>query len=160
VIIIDGYNLLRQTQGLYAELNEELSSAGLCQVLSSWASKCGREVLVIFDGYPPADFAATYSKRFDRLEIIFSRSNKTADQVICEHVKSSSSPRRLIVVSSDNQIRRVAARRRCKLLRSLEFWQQVCKELSRPSRPKEPSEKRTGLDAGQVDYWLEQFGID
>lgn len=158
--IIDGYNLLHHVQGCYVDSQERLTPYQLCVILSRWAQQHrARKLLVVFDGYPLAD-SGLGDRRFDRVEIIFSRSAKTADEVIADHIKSSSSPRRLTVVSSDRQIQQGASRRRCKSSGSDQFWLRLCKDLSKPSMPREPSEKRAGLAGQDINYWLKQFDIE
>jgi len=157
-LLIDGYNLLHEASRDYAAYGHSLSPAALCQILSRWASRRRRQVEIVFDGYPPADFGAAES-RFEWVRIAFSRGDGNADEVIARRIESSTAPRRLLVVSSDRQVQRAARRRNCGRVDSGRFWQRVCKDLSRPRRAKEPIEKRVGLSADQLDYWLEQFGL-
>ncbi len=157
--IIDGYNLLHHAQRCYTDSQQHLGPGQLCMILSRWAQQHrARNLMVVFDGYPPAN-SGLQARQFDRMEIVFSKSARTADQVIADYVKSSSSPRRLIVISSDRQVQQSASRRRCKFSGSDQFWLRLCKDLSKPSAPREPSEKRTGLTGQDIDYWLKQFGI-
>ena len=116
--------------------------------------------IVAFDGGPlrgisyevePADF----------LRVIFSGAGSGADTVLEDLIQKNTAPRRLVVVSSDIRLKKAARRRRAQSLTSPEFLMQMVRRMSAPvRRPPEPREKRQGVESGQLDKWLDLFGIE
>jgi hypothetical protein len=156
-IVIDGDNLLHVARGALEEAHRG-NRAWLCRVLASWGDRSGREMTVVFDGVRPAnpgDGPVTEGELLIRYG-----GTRMADDVIIEMIESSGSPRRLVVVSSDRQIRAAARRRRARSVDSPSFIETVIKDLSRPmpAGEHEPAEKYQGLKEGDADYWLKQFG--
>ena len=153
--LIDGNNLIHALM----EVGPEVRRVGLCEVLAE-ALPAGEDVTVVFDGPHPE--GGLPGELAERLEAIFTPGHP-ADETICARIASDSAPRRLIVVSSDREIRRAATRRRCQSVTSEDFSRELCRLLRRASqtsaeRP-EPPEKRSGLDEGQTDDWMRVFGL-
>lgn len=154
--LIDGNNLL------YAicEIGPSVGRTGLCKLLGALIESDGR-VCVIFDG--PAPSKAIYQQMVQTRITVEFRPRSGADAAIIEHIQASTAPRRLIVVSSDRQIRKAARKRRCPSVRSEEFAEQLLKLVERSRRtpkPSEPKEKTAGLSEEQSRYWLKQFDIE
>lgn len=158
-VLIDGNNLLyaaRAEDGVEPRTGRYL----LCQALGQWAQRTGEKVHVIFDGpSPPPDLARQIGH--DAIRVSYSGAGNDADTAVIRELESDSAARRLIVVSSDRQIVRVARRRRARPEKSEEFWHRVCRELARQvPAPAEPVEKRDGLAPQQSSEWLAEFGLD
>ncbi len=87
---------------------------------------------------------------------------RPADEVIIEHIRANSAPRRLTVVSTDREIRQAARRRRCKSVTSQDFAVLLEKLTEAPTqrRPSEPPEKTHGLSGKHVDEWMKEFGFE
>ncbi len=156
-VIVDGQNLLhaaRRTEG-----RQQLSRAGLCNLLAEWAEKHAEQLGIVFDGSPPR--RRSLRQPSGRVHVAFSGPGRTADEVLIQHIDESSAPRRLLVVSSDRQIQKAAKRRRCRRAGSDAFCRMVLRQLAEPiKRPSEPAEKHEGLSPDQARDWLKEFGID
>jgi predicted RNA-binding protein with PIN domain len=98
------------------------------------------------------------------ITIRFSGKGRSADDVIREMVARSSTPRRLLVVTSDNAVLRAARRRRCDVITSDSFLKQIAadvRDADRPLRKKLPSKPAaTSMSAEQVNKWIDIFNAD
>jgi len=157
-VVIDGYNLLHAARSV-----EELCQLGrrqLCQMVAAWSQRVGEPVLLVFDGAEPSDALAS-QLHAEGIDVLYSGTGRSADEVVGEQVRVSSAPRRLLVVSTDRVIRQAARRRRCRHATSAEFVELMMRVLSQPGRPSsEPIEKRQGTPPDEVDEWLRRFGFD
>ena len=122
-----------------------------------------RKGCVVFDGPRPERALPEPAGGKNWPEVVFS-APRSADEIIMERIAGDSAPRRLIVVSSDREIRRAARRRRCKIRISQDFAADVLRASARSARPAatpaEPPEKHEGLSPEQSKAWLEEFGLD
>jgi len=154
--LIDGQNLLHAVR--CEPGGQGVTRKGLCNLLARWADVHGGYVFVVFDGAPPK--SAGSGEPAGRVQVAFSGPEKTADEVLIERIRACSWPRRLLVVSSDRQIRKAAGARRCPQSTSEAFAEALLKPpAKREARPDEPREKHRGLRPGQAARWLEQFGL-
>ena len=81
------------------------------------------------------------------IEMVFS-GHARADDIIQARIASDSAPRRLTVVSTDREIRKVAHSRRCQICLSEQFAQALLdgtRHTHQPPDATEPPEKRAGL---------------
>lgn len=106
-----------------------------------------------------------------------------ADDQIGRMIAASTSPRRLLVISSDNQVRKMAQRRRCRWLSSEDFLAQLAHDglhaVHRGGGPPGTSPRRGAaaraaaspakavspraavpLKSAQVNSWVRHFGLD
>ena len=93
--------------------------------------------------------------------MVFAVANPTADERIDELIRANSDPKRLTVVSSDNQVRASARRRGAKSLTSDEFLDSLdpARPAIRPSPLSRPwPEKPTSLSETEAAYWAREFG--
>ena len=151
--LIDGNNLIPAL----AETGPEVGRVALCELLAT-ALPAGEDVCVVFDG--PRPDAGVPVELDVRLTIIFSP-GRPADLTIIDRIEANTAPKRLIVVSSDREIRQHARRRRCQSVASDEFAATLVRLLGRSSPPRsnEPSEKHEGLAETDTDHWLGYFGM-
>ena len=165
-LLIDTFNVLHTTGVLPPELSgiDVLGLIGLLQ-RSRYA---GERVTLACDGSPQVTIQDTGTiglvEEVDGLDgytIRHSGPRKTADDLIIELIKVNTAPRRLIVVSSDNQILRAARKRRCKVFSSPEFLQQLADDarLPRPNNSSLPK-PRTAMTDQQVARWMNIFKLD
>ena len=114
----------------------------------------------MFDGPPPTGPRAEQIAD-ERIEVRYA-ADRTADEVIVEAIAADTGPRDLAVVSTDREIRRAAGRRRCRVVRSEDFADELIDAMNAPPRPEptEPPEKRHGLSPEETDAWLEELNID
>ena len=107
-IIIDGYNLIRQSDSLSQLDNQDiqLGREALIDTLSAYKRIKNHKITVVFDGIK----ASSYSRHHDRIkgiEIKFSPRGESADNVIKGMVAGEGE--RALVVSSDLEITDFAA---------------------------------------------------
>jgi hypothetical protein len=156
MFIIDGNNLLHSIYK--AEESSSFSDIGLCRNLSAFLKIKGQSGEIIFDGAGPRD-KSPYDN-IENLEVSFAGIGHDTDTVIEEKIKVSSSPKRLIIVSSDRRLRKAARTRKATSIKSEDFWINVTKQLSKKSPVKEPREKLSGLSESETQQWLDIFGIE
>jgi predicted RNA-binding protein with PIN domain len=106
-IIIDGYNLIRQSGRLGALDRQDMQQGreALADMLVAYKKVKGHRITIVFDGTG----APVYSQQRDRrkgISIVFSRNGETADAVIKKMARLER--QRALVVSSDNEIVRSA----------------------------------------------------
>jgi len=155
--LIDGNNLIFAMM----EVGPEIGRLGLCRLLATLV-QAGQKVRVVFDGPPPP--APTAQQLIDTgIQASFCP-KAPADREIIELIREDSAPKLLTVVSSDREIRRAAAPRRCKSISSEDFARSLCKIPPVSDGPPlpghgEPNEKRKGLRPEQTKRWLKEFGL-
>lgn len=155
-VLIDGNNLLHAARA--ATPDRPPGRTQLCEALTQWSRRTREPVQVVFDGPAPARARAAQISGPD-IAVSYS-GDVAADAVLIERLETDSAARRLLLVSSDREIVRVARRRRARTVGSPEFWDLVQRELARPPRrPLEPREKRTGLQADQSEHWETELGL-
>jgi len=102
-IIIDGYNLIRQSDTLSEldRLDLQTGREALVETLASYRRLRPHSITVVFDG----THAPALSSRLDRrkgIHIRFSRPGETADAVICR--MAAAERERALVVTSDRAV--------------------------------------------------------
>ena len=152
--LIDGNNLIHALGAIGPDVGRQ----GLCRILQPLTRR-GERVCVVFDGAaPPEQMARQF--RDGPVEAVFA-APLTADEVIMELIADNSAPRRLVVVSTDREIRQAARRRRCQGQKSEQFARLLLRLANqRPHVEHEPPEKRDGLTAEQTEAWLKEFHLD
>ena len=162
-LLIDGYNLLNAT-GIVGRGSGpggfERSRLAFLNFLA--ASIDPREIprtTVVFDAREaPPGLPRTVNH--GGITVRFAAKHESADDLIAELIETASSPRRLVVVSSDHAVQRSARRRRAKPIDS-DLWYA---QLIRARREREesaadaPARPAVPLLEEDVNYWLRQFG--
>uniref|UniRef100_A0A7C4MQ12 NYN domain-containing protein n=1 Tax=Desulfatirhabdium butyrativorans TaxID=340467 RepID=A0A7C4MQ12_9BACT len=119
-IIIDGYNLIRQTPEL-AELDRldlELGRDALIERLSAYKRIKPNRITVVFDG-TQALAVGPYQEKRSGISILYSQAGEIADGVIKR--MADRERERAVVVSSDRDVAHHAERAGCAVLRSEDF---------------------------------------
>jgi hypothetical protein len=114
-LIIDGYNLLfaagcnnaRPSPGHIQQAREKL----LLSLRQKLDPEIAANTLVVFDGPGNSDNSSQHSPPHPRLQVCFSPPGTDADSEIESRLAQHSSPRQILVVSSDHRLHRAAARR-------------------------------------------------
>jgi hypothetical protein len=166
-LLIDCYNVLcANMPPSLAGLDE----AGLCEALalSPWIE--GGIVVAIDGSVKP--HGPAYSP-VPGVRLIYSGPSRSADDVIVELVNNDSAPKRLTVVTNDNQIKKEARRRRAKLMTVGKFIRALAASAGHMERRRPASDQRSlnrsadvrrraspGLSNKQVDGWMQEFGFD
>jgi hypothetical protein len=123
-IIIDGYNLIRNSAALTVldRQDIQLGREALVDMLAAYRSVKHHKITVVFDGTD----APVYSQSHDRVKGItvrFSRSGETADEVIKR--MAAHDREKALIVSSDREIVTAAAACRATTISSSEFEQKL-----------------------------------
>ncbi len=155
MILIDGHNLIGKLPNI--SLSDPDDEQKLIGLLRNYHALHPREPIeVVFDpgpdgGLPGAQGAAGVSVRF-------ARRGSTADAIIIRILRDAPEPRRVTVVTSDNEVRDIARRLGATVLSSQDFAVRLASHPVKPglaaSRGKENGEKPRSPD---VEYWLQQF---
>jgi len=99
LVIVDGYNFIFNFVDKSGIDNEELMHLreSLINDLVQYSARKDRAVIIVFDG---SSQARSYEK-VNKIEVVYSRKNETADSIIEEMVKKYSRDRKVFVVTSD-----------------------------------------------------------
>jgi predicted RNA-binding protein with PIN domain len=147
VFLIDGYNVLRPlTRGRASADDRDW----FIQLVDAWCRSGGYAARIVFDattGMRPRDQRGAVDVR------CVAQGRKADDEIIAA-VSATSDRTAYTVVSSDGEIVREAGKRGMRVLGWEEFARMVLPPPSGgPEKPGEPT-------AGEVDYWLREFGIE
>ncbi len=156
-VIIDGNNLLWSIQKVEQD-GRSISDVHLCRIVSRYLKLIGESGQIVFDGIGPSD--KTQFDNISDLEVFFAGRNTDADTIIEDKIRANTAPRRLMVVSSDRKLRRIARTREAISVKAEDFWSKLCRQLSRKKTIREPREKRTGITEGETEQWLKLFGLE
>ena len=162
-IIIDGYNFIFAVPELEQVLDREsmeMAREALLTLLSRHKGASRQEFTVVFDGraeegeYPgPAERQVR-----EGINVFFSRGT-SADEDIVGIINSSSNPRDMCIVTSDNGIIRAAKASGCRIAKPGEFYEEIAPSSKKKGKPShtEPTVKYHGPTESEVDYWLKIF---
>lgn len=149
-VLIDCYNVLHAGK---PPALAGLDTAGLCAALgrSPWAKE---GVTVVCDGAPHA--LGLSESPVEDVELVYA-GPRSADAEIIARIDACTAPRRLIVVSSDHEIRRAARRRRARSWTSEDFLHRLAGAMGRPPQRGKPTDPHLGPES--VRAWLDAFGL-
>jgi predicted RNA-binding protein with PIN domain len=96
------------------------------------------------------------------MTILYAVDYADADSLIEELIQSDTSPRSLLVVSSDHRIQRAARRRRAKYIDSDLWYGDLCRRRSTylQNRSQQVEKPAVPLSDAEVAYWSQQFLSD
>lgn len=181
-LIVDAYNVLHVVGVLPPHL-AGIEVPELAGLIGSSRYR-GERTWLVCDGRPPA--GSHHSLRFDGpIAVHYAGAGRDADAHIEQMIRASTSPRRLLVVSSDHRVRRAARRRQCRWLPSDEFLAHLAADArhrsarrggwltpssrhdpsKRPPAPGAPASHASApppvpLSPADVDRWIREFGLD
>lgn len=120
LILIDGYNVIRQSVALsdIEAKNFEKGRAALLQKLSAYKRVKPHRIIVVFDAWK-TDWGHRSADRVGGIEVIYSRAGETADDVMIEMIGVEKET--MIVVSSDREIATAARSKGFLVLSAREF---------------------------------------
>jgi len=157
--LIDGYNVYHAARKLAQEW-ATLTTVSFCTLVAEDLRRLRDWGIIVFDGGPLRGISYEVEPA-DYVRVIFSGAGSDADTVLEGLIQKNTAPRRLVVVSSDNRLKKAARRRRAQSLTAQEFLDQMVRRSAAPQRrPPEPQEKRQGVGPGQLEQWLELFGLE
>ncbi|MEM8866079.1 MAG: NYN domain-containing protein [Planctomycetota bacterium] len=157
-LLIDGYNLLHATDlfgsGELAGTLQGSREALLGFLVSKLTKRERRQATIVFDaaGAPPG---LPDSYTVDELSVRYARGYADADSLLEELIENCRGPKGLTVVSSDHRVQRAARQRGASSVDSAIWHNELRRRRSSVGRSK-GSPSRAG-DAGDVDYWVQQF---
>jgi len=167
-LLVDGYNLLFG-QG-WAQPGSS-SHPGLQRGRETLAQRVAEHVpadrlssvWIVFDSLDAPSHLPT-SIKMRHMEVIFSRDWSSADEMLQQIVVSHSSPRSLVVISSDHAVQRKAIARGARVY-DHDRWEEAIEDaygVSKDSSPSqelpEPGKDRT-LSNEERDDWMKRFGF-
>jgi uncharacterized protein len=134
LILIDGYNLIRQSDNLrpYERKSLEAGRNALIKKLVEYEKKKAHRIIVVFDG-GQSDWLDEGRDREGKINIIYSRRGERADDVIKRLAAEAVGD--IIVVSSDREISSYATSLGKTPLASPEFEMIMNKAISSSQRP-------------------------
>ena len=123
-IIIDGYNLIRQSPALRRHDAEDVARGRekLIAMLSSYRALKPSPMTVVFDGWEAGELSERHFRE-KGIDVIYSRRGEKADEVIKRLVSQTQDA--VIVVTSDSGIAHFCKGRRCEVIPSPLFEEKV-----------------------------------
>lgn len=104
-LIIDGYNVIKSTKFLddfkFNELKNQREK--FLFLLSNYKFRSNHRIVVVFDGSKSSQ-EFVHKENVNGIEVVYSKSGQTADELIKDIVEKSSNPKEILVVSSDKGI--------------------------------------------------------
>jgi predicted RNA-binding protein with PIN domain len=141
-IIIDGYNLIRQSDTLrrYERISLEDGRKALIHSISLYKKQRGHKVTVVFDGWQGGPHEEERDK-LSGIDIIYSRKGEKADEVIKRMVQERAEE--IVVVTSDRDIADFVSRRGGTAISSPEFDELMERAKSPMTDPARHTEERS-----------------
>lgn len=123
-IIIDGYNLIRQSAVFSFYDNQDIQSGRdtLIETLAAYKKIKGHKITVVFDGANAPVFSPAKDRR-KGIGIRFSRENESADDVI--KTMAARQREKALVVSSDSDVVHWASSKGCATISSSLFEEKI-----------------------------------
>ena len=143
-LIIDGYNLLHQTDELAGLLQTDIQGARhrLVRMAEETAHRMAGHTTIVFDGRNTGSDSALSSPF---LEVIFSPAHLSADSVIERLVCSCSVPDDILVVTSDRAEQHMVASAGAHTMSSEEFMDRCRRTVNRSADRRAPPGKEPTL---------------
>ena len=165
-ILIDGYNLMHAV----GAMPRNAAPDALRKVRHRFLNELGalippieaHQTTVVFDASIVLEHLPR-SQSQKGMTILFAADDDDADTRIEELIRKHSSPKNLIVVSTDLRVRQAAVRRKAKAVKSEDFWAEMkarkLKPAHRPAVPSREEKARSeGLSESESAFWLAEFG--
>ncbi len=163
--LIDGYNLVHAAGILSRNIGPgtlQRARDALIGFLTASLSEAERsQTTVVFDAKAaPADLPDEHVS--DGIRVVYALGYDTADALIEERIRTDSAPRRLVVVSSDQRIKRAAKRRKATSVDSEPWYEEVRRRRREAARPQTAIEEKPPAPSteAEVEFWLREFGED
>lgn len=142
--ILDGNNLIGQHQQLkqLQKNNKQLSREKLAFIIGNYFADKKASISLHFDGY------AKESIQVRKAKIIYSE-NKTADENIKSEIEFAKNRSKIVLVSSDNNLKEFAKVCGCKVVSSLEFISML--------NPKKNTGNAEKIDDSDIEFYKKLF---
>ena len=148
-ILIDGHNLIGRLPGI--SLQDPDDEEKLARLLSSYRSRTGKAVTVIFD--PGGAHALSRRRRLGGVEIQFAPHGSNADRVIRRRVQKARNPGEWLVVTSDRELAEAVGRLGARVQSAEAF----ASNMMNGSALAPPDWRETPPSPDEVDSWLALF---
>ncbi len=127
-IIIDGYNIIRQSDTLkqLERISLEEGRKELLRRITEYRKSKKHKITVVFDGWLQGSFKEERSKE-NGITIVYSKQGETADEVIAR--LATGRQEEIIVVTSDRALGNVVSRTGCTVIASHEFEARMMSEM-------------------------------
>lgn len=164
--LIDGYNLMHAA-GFVGPAGgpttlQQSRRALLNFVAAAAAAQNVKSATVVFDAAAaPPGLPREWSHR--GVQVRFAAGYENADVLIEELIAAESTPRQLLVVSSDHQVQRAARRRRAATIDSDAWFRDMLqqhRQRGEEPAPTSADQRPAAPAAHEVAYWLERFAPD
>ena len=150
-IIIDGYNYIGATRDIsLGDINKEDK---LVDKLLSFVQKKKNKITVVFDGQEGSIYDGPKKYKKGPINIVFSSSSSTADEMIKRMIDKSDHKRDLLIISSDRDVFGYAVRKGAKAINCTEFENEMKKSMIKGDK-----ELNRNLTDAEVDFWIKTFG--
>lgn len=162
-ILIDGYNLLHASGILARNIGPgtlERAREGLVGFLAASLDESERkETTIVFDARAAFSALATRQTR-DGITVLYAVGYDSADRLLEELISADPRPRRLVVVSGDREVQRMALRRRATVVESGPWYEDLRRRRRQRLHPHPAPDDKPADPAteAEVQYWLEVFG--
>lgn len=154
MLLVDTYNVLHVTGVLPPEL-AGLDVPGLVRLIGR-SRYAERATTLVCDGGSSRDSGV----RMGRVSILFSGTEREADDLLEVLIDRYAPGAALTVVSSDKRVRKAARKRRAESLDSERFLQQLARDARAPIRKGPPVfATEIPLDPTSVGHWVREFGV-
>jgi predicted RNA-binding protein with PIN domain len=159
-LIIDGYNLIRQSDTFRRseKISLEEGRHALLRSLSHYRRRTGHRITVVFDAWVSGS-PEVERDRYGGISILYSQRGRTADDLIKQIVQDRREA--LVVVTSDRDIADFAARRGAPAIASPEFEARLLEAetgKNRSGRNGEPDRDGEPGDRAQVPLGTKKKG--
>jgi len=159
--VLDGYNVmfsgdLSSPKSTGDQFKGERS--GFIEMLSRFKRRSRDKVTVVFDGGDRGK-VRDQGESAHGVEVVFSGSRASADDVIIEKIGRRRRSRQLVVVSNDRMIRQAARRARIRSLGTADFMSKM-RQQEDVREEKEPHVKYHGISRGEVPWWRRYFDLE
>jgi predicted RNA-binding protein with PIN domain len=149
-ILIDGHNLIAHMPGI--SLQDPNDESRLVLRLRAYNARTRRKITVVFDHGLPGGWSRELST--GPVEVVFAGSHTNADRVMIERIRVTKKTPRLLVVSSDRQVRQAAEERGARVISATEF---AARLLSPPVPRQGGAADDVRLSPAEVEEWMRLF---
>ena len=161
-VIIDGYNFLfadrRDMRQFEAGDLEKMRRDFLGRLARLQAIE-NTAITVVFDGGADCENYVRETT-WHGVKAIFSDKNGTADAEILRQLEAGHGARDTLVVSNDNELRRLAKKIGARVTSIDEFKRHMKDAFKgQVQAHSEPLEKYEGVPENEVEFWMKQFGV-
>jgi predicted RNA-binding protein with PIN domain len=156
-ILIDGYNVIHADAELRAivSLDIEKARSKLIGLLESYLQQKRLQVTLVFDG--KGNMLDTISVVPGHLQVVFSMTGQSADQLIIYMLREAVNPEAFIVASSDNEGIGLEARKLgAQVLKS----EDLLSRIRKVHHPQVLLQEKPEPSSEDVSYWMERFEGD